>query len=83
MKAIALYLQLFPSDEEGIRHLMEPEYQGNPIYPAVSFVVAERGDELCEFVLRSSVMTSASDRPTSFGPRRVGGRPADIDLANL
>jgi hypothetical protein len=74
VKAIALHLQLFASDEEGIRHLMKPEYHGNPIYPAVSFVVAERGDELCEFVLRSSGMTSASDRPTSFGPAAGWGK---------
>ena len=51
MKAIVLHLQLSPSDDEASRYLMKPEYHANPIDP---FVVTERGDELYDFVLRSS-----------------------------
>jgi hypothetical protein len=69
VKALALHLQLFPSDDEGIRRLMKPEYHANPIDPAGSFVVTERGDEVCEFVLRSSGMTTTI---LSFYDPRLG-----------
>ena len=38
----------------GITHLMKPDYHGNPIDAAGSLVVTEWGDELCDFVFRSS-----------------------------
>ena len=77
MKAIALHLQLFPSDDEGIRHLMKPEYHANPIDPAVSFVVTERGDGLCDFVLRSSGMTTTI---LSFYDPRLGLKGEFLDV---
>jgi len=42
---------------EGITHLMKPDHHGNPIDAAGSLVITEWGDELCDFVLRSSWMT--------------------------
>jgi SAM-dependent methyltransferase len=47
-----------PNGNEGIRHLMKPDYHGNPIDAAGSLVVTEWGDELCDFVFRSSGMTT-------------------------
>jgi hypothetical protein len=38
---------------------MKPDYHGNPIDAAGSLVVTEWGDELCDFVFRSSRMTTA------------------------
>jgi len=71
VEAIALHLKVFPSDDEGIRHLMKPEYHANPIDPAGSFVVTERDDELCDFALRSSGMTTTI---LSFYHPRLGSK---------
>jgi hypothetical protein len=38
---------------------MKPDYHVNPIDTAGSLVVTEWGDELCDFVFRSSRMTTA------------------------
>jgi SAM-dependent methyltransferase len=43
---------------EGVRHLMKPDYHVNPIDPTGSLVITEWGDELCDFVFRSSGMTT-------------------------
>jgi SAM-dependent methyltransferase len=43
---------------EGIKHLMKPDYHGNPIDSSGSLVITEWGDELCDFVLRCSGMTT-------------------------
>ncbi len=48
-----------PNGNEGITHLMKPDYHVNPIDTAGSLVVTEWGDELCDFVFRSSRMTTA------------------------
>jgi len=37
---------------------MRPDYHVNPIDAAGSLVVTERADELCDFVFRSSRMTT-------------------------
>ena len=47
-----------PNGNEGITHLMKPEYHANPIDAAGSLVVTEWGDELCDFVFQSSRMTT-------------------------
>jgi SAM-dependent methyltransferase len=47
-----------PDGNEGVRHLMKPDYHGNPIDAAGSLVIREWGDELCDFVYRSSGMTT-------------------------
>jgi SAM-dependent methyltransferase len=47
-----------PGRNEGIRHLMKPDYHGNPIDPSGSLVITEWGDELCDFVFRCSGMTT-------------------------
>jgi SAM-dependent methyltransferase len=44
------------SSDEGIRHLEEPDYHGNPIDPEGSLVVTEWGDDLPEHIFRSSGM---------------------------
>ncbi len=41
-----------------IEHLMEPDYHGNPIDPNGSLVVTEWGDEICDFILEASGMTT-------------------------
>jgi len=56
---------------------MKPEYQANPIDPAVSFVVMERGDELSDFVLRSSGMTTTI---LSFYDPRLGLKGEFLDV---
>ena len=38
---------------------MKPDYHVNPIDAAGSLVVTERGDDRCDFVFRSSRMTTA------------------------
>ena len=43
---------------EGVTHLMKPDYHGNPIDAAGSLVITEWDDELCDFVFRSSGMTT-------------------------
>jgi hypothetical protein len=48
-----------PNGNEGITHLMRSDYHVNPIDAAGSLVVTECGDELCDFVFRSSRMTTA------------------------
>jgi SAM-dependent methyltransferase len=47
-----------PNGDEGITHLMKPDYHLNPIDAAGSLVVTEWGDELCDFVFRASRMTT-------------------------
>jgi hypothetical protein len=47
-----------PNGDEGITHVMKPDYHV-PIDTAGSLVVTEWGDELCDFVFRSSRMTTA------------------------
>jgi hypothetical protein len=47
-----------PDGNDGIRHLRKPDYHGNPIDPTGSLVITEWGDELCDFVFRSSGMTT-------------------------
>jgi hypothetical protein len=42
----------------GIEHLTKPDYHGNPIDANGSLVVTEWGDELCDFILRVSGMTT-------------------------
>jgi hypothetical protein len=37
---------------------MKPDYHVNPIDPTGSLVITEWGDELCDFVFRSSGMTT-------------------------
>ena len=49
-------LRAEPNGIEGITYLMKPEYHCNPIDAAGSLVVTEWGDELCDFVFRSSRM---------------------------
>lgn len=47
-----------PNGVNGITHLVSPDYHGNPIDAAGSLVITEWGDELCDFVFRSSRMTT-------------------------
>jgi len=47
-----------PNGMKGVTHLMKPDYHGNPIDAAGSLVITEWGDELCDFVFRSSGMTT-------------------------
>ncbi len=42
----------------GITHLLPSDYHGNPIDPASSLVNAEWGDEVFDFIFRSSGMTT-------------------------
>lgn len=42
----------------GIRHLLPPDYHGNPIDLASSLVITEWGDEVFDFIFRSSGMTT-------------------------
>lgn len=77
MKAIAPHLPSFPSDDEGIRHLMGPEHHAKPIDPSGSAVVTERDGELCDFVLRSpGIMTTI----LSFYDPRVGLKGEFLDV---
>ena len=46
-----------PNGMEGVTHLMKPDYHGNPIGVAGFLLITEWGDELCDFVFRSSGMT--------------------------
>jgi hypothetical protein len=46
------------SGNEGIAHLMKPDYHVNPIDATRSLVVTEWSDELCDFVFRSSRTTT-------------------------
>lgn len=45
-----------------IRHLVEPEYHGNPIDSNGSLVVTEWGSDFCDFVYRKSGMTTTPVR---------------------
>jgi hypothetical protein len=47
-----------PNGDRGITYLMKPDYHYNPIDAMGSLVVTEWGDELCDFVFRSSQMTT-------------------------
>jgi SAM-dependent methyltransferase len=47
-----------PDGNGGLRHLLPPDYHGNPIDPAGSLVITEWGDELCDFIFRCSRMTT-------------------------
>jgi SAM-dependent methyltransferase len=47
-----------PNECGGIEHLMKPDYHGNPIDVNGSLVITEWGDELCDFILRASGMTT-------------------------
>jgi hypothetical protein len=47
-----------PNGDGGITHLANPNYHGNPIDPNGSLVITEWGDELDDFVFRSSRMTT-------------------------
>jgi SAM-dependent methyltransferase len=41
-----------------IEHLLEPDYHGNPIDPMGSLVITEWGDEICDFIFRTSGLTT-------------------------
>jgi SAM-dependent methyltransferase len=47
-----------PDGPGGIKHLMKPDYHGNPIDANGSLVITEWGDELGDFILRTSGMTT-------------------------
>lgn len=47
-----------PNRRGGIEHVMKPDYHGNPIDTNGSLVITEWGDELCDFILRASGMTT-------------------------
>jgi SAM-dependent methyltransferase len=66
-----------PDGAEGVRHLMKPDYHGNPIDPSGSLVVTEWGDELCDFVFRSSGMTTTI---FSFFDPRLGLKGEFLDV---
>jgi SAM-dependent methyltransferase len=44
----------------GVRHHAEPDYHGNPIDPNGSLVVTEWGADFCDFVFRSSGLTTTA-----------------------
>ena len=56
---------------------MKPMYHASPIDPASSFVVMERGDERCDFVLRCSGMTTTI---LSFYNPRLGLKGEVLDV---
>jgi SAM-dependent methyltransferase len=47
-----------PDSSGGIELLMEPDYHGNPLDPNGSLVVREWGTDLCDFIFRSSGITT-------------------------
>jgi len=47
-----------PNGNGGVTYLMKPDYHGNPIDAAGSLVITEWGDELGDFVFRSSGLTT-------------------------
>jgi hypothetical protein len=66
-----------PHGNEGIAHLVKPDYHVNPIDTAGSLVVTEWGDELCDFVFRSSRMTTTI---YNFYDPRLGLKGAFLDV---
>jgi SAM-dependent methyltransferase len=64
-----------PNGMEGITHLMKPDYHGNPT--AGFLLITEWGDELCDFVFRSSGIT-----PTilDFHDPRLGLKGEFLDV---
>jgi SAM-dependent methyltransferase len=42
-----------------IEHLLESDYHANPIDPKGSLVITEWGDEICDFIFRSSGLTTS------------------------
>lgn len=49
-------------DGDGIRYREDPEYRGTPIDPNGGLVVTEWGRDLCDFVYRSSKLTTTAIR---------------------
>jgi SAM-dependent methyltransferase len=47
------------TESGGIEHLMDPDYHSNPIDPKGSLVVTEWGDEICDFIVSASGMTTS------------------------
>ncbi|HXJ77249.1 MAG TPA: class I SAM-dependent methyltransferase [Candidatus Methylomirabilis sp.] len=66
-----------PDAGGGVRYLMEPEYHENPVDPRGSLVVTEWGDELCDFVLRASGMTTSI---SNFQDPRLGLEGEFLDV---
>lgn len=53
-------MRAVPDGNGGIRHLCEPDFHGNPIDPNGSLVVHEWGRDFCDFIYRSSGMTTVA-----------------------
>jgi SAM-dependent methyltransferase len=66
-----------PNGDRDITHLMKPDYHCNPIEATGSLVVTEWGDELCDFVFRSSQMTTTI---FSFYDPRFGLKGEFLDV---
>jgi SAM-dependent methyltransferase len=66
-----------PNGNGGVTHLMKPDYHGNPIDRAGSLVITEWGDELCDFVFRSSGMTTTI---LNFYDPRLGLKGEFLDV---
>ena len=66
-----------PNGNGGIKHLMKPDYHSNPIDGAGSLVITEWGDELCDFVFRSSGMTTTI---LNFHDPRLGLKGEFLDV---
>jgi SAM-dependent methyltransferase len=49
-------------DGDVVRHLVEPDYHGNPIDASGSLVVTEWGYDFCDFIYASSGMTTTAVR---------------------
>jgi SAM-dependent methyltransferase len=47
------------AESGGVEYLKDPDYHSNPIDPEGSLVVTEWGDEICDFILRASGMTTS------------------------
>lgn len=47
---------------DSVRHLVAPDYHGNPIDPNGSLVVTEWGYDFCDFVYRAAQMTTTAVR---------------------
>ena len=66
-----------PDGYGGIEYVMKPDYHCNPIDANGSLVVTEWGDELCDFILRASGMTTTI---LNFFDPRLGLRGEFLDV---
>jgi SAM-dependent methyltransferase len=66
-----------PDGVGGIEHVMKPDYHYNPIDANGSLVITEWGDELCDFILRASGMTTTI---FNFFDPRLGLQGAFLDV---